>query len=319
MVSYIMKRILWMIPVALGITIIIFTIMYFTPGDPATVMLGSDATQAQIDQLHEELGLNQPYLVRLAKYTGDVFLHFDLGNSYLRKASVFQELSERIPRTIGLGLMCMLLQVVVGVSLGMIAAYNRNRAGDHISMFVALCGISIPEFWLALLMIMLFAVKLHWLPSFGIGGLKYYILPCISNAFGGIATQSRQTRSSMLEVISSDYITTARAKGLSESAIRFKHALPNSLITLITIIGTGFGHILGGTLVIETVFAIPGVGTYLINGVNNRDYPVVMGSVLLLGLYFSLIMLVVDIAYAFVDPRIKAQYAGKKRWKKYVK
>lgn len=178
-------------------------------------------------------------------------------------------------------------------------------------MFIALFGISLPNFWIALMLILLFSVKLGWLPPFGIGSIKYYILPCIANAFPGIATQARQTRSSMLEVIRSDYITTARAKGMSETQILLKHALPNALLPVITIIGNGMGMLLAGTVVIESIFSIPGIGMYLVGGINSRDYNIVQSSVIFLALAFTFIMLLVDLAYALIDPRIKAQFARK--------
>lgn len=167
-------------------------------------------------------------------------------------------------------------------------------------------------------MVVVFSVKLGWLPAFGVGGFKYYIMPCLANCLAGVATQARQTRSSMLEVIRSDYVTTAKAKGLSEREVLLKHALPNALIPIITIVGNGMGMMLGGTVVIENVFSIPGIGSYMTSAINSRDYPIVMGGVLLLGLIFSLIMLLVDVVYAFVDPRIKAQYEGKKRRKSHA-
>jgi len=185
-------------------------------------------------------------------------------------------------------------------------------------MFLALFGVSMPSFWMGLMLVLLFSLKLGWLPASGIGGIHYFILPAIANSFGGIATQARQTRSSMLEVIRSDYISTARGKGLSEAAVIYKHALPNALIPVITLAGTQFGMMLGGTLVIETVFSIPGVGSYMIGAVNNRDYPVVQGCVIFLAITFSLMMLIVDLLYAFVNPRIRAQYAGKKKRSKHV-
>lgn len=187
-------------------------------------------------------------------------------------------------------------------------------------MIIALAGVSIPGFWLAMMLVLFFSVKLGWLPPYGVGGLQYFILPCIANAFAGIASQARQTRSSMLEVIRSDYIVTARAKGLSERDILYKHALPNALIPIITVVGNGMGMMLGGTVVIESVFSIPGIGMYTTSAINNRDYPIVMGGVLFLGAVFSLIMLLVDIIYAYVDPRIKAQYEGQqKSWKRRKK
>ena len=185
-------------------------------------------------------------------------------------------------------------------------------------MFIAMFGISMPNFWIALMLVLLFSVKLGWLPPFGIGGLKFYILPCIANAFPGIATQARQMRSSMLEVIRSDYIITARAKGMSEFRILMKHALPNALLPIITIVGNGMGMLLAGTVVIEMIFGIPGIGWYLVGGIGNRDINVVQSSVIFLAIAFTLIMLLVDLAYAFIDPRVKARFAVHKRRKQHA-
>ena len=217
----------------------------------------------------------------------------------------------------GSGLL-ILWATVFGTPLGIIAATHRNGIADRIFMFIAMLGVSVPAFWLALMMVVVFSVKLGWLPAFGVGGFKYYIMPCLANCLAGVATQARQTRSSMLEVIRSDYVTTAKAKGLSEREVLLKHALPNALIPIITIVGNGMGMMLGGTVVIENVFSIPGIGSYMTSAINSRDYPIVMGVVLLLGLIFSLIMLLVDVVYAFVDPRIKAQYEGKKGRKSHA-
>ena len=312
---YILKRLLWMIPVMLGIAILIFSIMYICPGDPAASVLGTGATQVQIEAKREEMGLNEPYLVRLLDYLVDVFLHFDLGNSYMYGTPVIDGLLERMQYTVVIAGLCMLLQILIGTPLGIVAATHRNGWADRICMFVAMLGVSVPAFWLALMMVVLFSVRLGWLPAYGIGGIQYFIMPCLANCLAGIASQARQTRSSMLEVLRSDYITTARAKGLSNRDVLLKHALPNALIPIITIVGNGMGMMLGGTVVIENVFSIPGVGSYMTTAINSRDYPIVMGGVLMLGLIFSLIMLLVDIVYAFVDPRIKAQYEGKKRRK----
>lgn len=311
MVRYILRRLLLVIPVIISVAIIIFTIMYFAPGDPAVAILGSSATQADIEELREAMGLNKPYIVRLGCFLLDTFLHFDLGTSYVYKVPVTKELLNRLPRTLLIAVICIVVQALVGTPLGIMAALHHNKLGDRISMLLALIGVSIPPFWLALMLIIVFSVKLGWLPSYGIGSFKNYILPCIANCFAGIATQARQTRSSMLEVIRSDYIVTARAKGLSERDILYRHALPNALIPLITVLGNGFSVMLGGTLIIETVFSIPGIGTYMMSAINNRDYPVVQGSVIILAIATCLIMFVVDILYAFIDPRIKAQFEGK--------
>lgn len=317
MKNYIIKRLLWMIPVVLGVTVFIFTLMYFVPGDPALIILGSNATEKDLILKRTELGLDQSYIVRLGQYLNNIFLHFDFGKSYITNTSITHDLITRLPRTFMLAFFCMVISVGVGVPLGINAAVHQNGWGDRICMFLALIGVSMPAFWAALMLVLLFSLHLGWLPSSGIGGLQYYILPAISNSFGGIATQARQTRSSMLEVIRSDYITTARAKGLAEDKVIYKHALPNALIPVITLAGTSFGTMLGGTLVIETVFSIPGIGSYMIGAVNNRDYPVVQGSVIFLAIMFGLVMLLVDLLYAFVNPRIRAQYesAGKKRRK----
>lgn len=312
MAKYIGKRLLMMIPVVVGVAILIFTIMYFVPGDPAAIVLGSDATQAEIEVKREEMGLNRPYIVQLGEYLSNVFFRFDFGNSYMFNTSVSSELFARLPRTLLIGAICMLLQVAIGIPLGVTAAVHQNGLADRFCMFIALLGVSIPGFWLGLMLVLLFSLHLGWLPAYGIGGLQYYILPCIANAFPGIAAQSRQTRSSMLEVIRSDYVTTARSKGMSERSVIYRHALPNALIPVITVIGNGFGMMLAGTVVIESVFSIPGVGTYMTNAIAQRDYPVIEGSVIILAILFSLIMLAVDLIYAFVDPRIKAQYQGKK-------
>ena len=315
---YVLRRLLQMIPVVLGVTIVVFTVMYFIPGDPVKLMLGAEATPAQIAAVRERLGLNDPYLVRLGRFVGDIVLHFDFGESWVYHTPVTTELLHRLPRTLTIALICMLLQIFIGTPLGIIAAVNRNGWGDRLAMFIAMFGISMPNFWLALMLILFFSVKLGWLPPFGIGGLKCYILPCIANAFPGIATQARQTRSSMLEVIRSDYITTARAKGMSEFQILMKHALPNALLPVITIIGNGMGMLLAGTVVIEMIFGIPGIGWYLVGGIGNRDINVVQSSVIFLAIAFTLIMLLVDLAYAFIDPRVKARFAGQKRRKHHA-
>jgi ABC-type dipeptide/oligopeptide/nickel transport system permease component len=312
---YILKRLLWTVLVVLGVAILIFTIMYFIPGDPAKLIAGQEATPAMIEAKRAELGLDDPYVVRLGHFLGDVVLHFDFGESWRTHLPVTTELMTRLPRTLTITGICILLQILVGTPLGIIAAVKRNGWPDRLSMFGAMFGISMPNFWIASMLILLFAVKLGWLPAMGLGGIVYYILPCVSNAFPGIATQARQTRSSMLDVIRSDYITTARAKGMSEMRILYRHALPNAMLPVITIVGNGIAMMLAGTVVIEKIFSIPGVGMYLVDGISNRDYNVVQSSVIFLALALALIMLLVDLTYAFIDPRVKAQFAGKK-WRK---
>ena len=311
--KYIAKRILWLIPVIVGVTFLIFTIMFFIPGDPVAIMLGSSATQAEIEQAREMLGLNGSYLHRFWNYASGVFLRFDLGTSFQYGTSVTADMLTRFPRTFTLAVASMLISICVGVPLGVIAATHQNTVSDRASMIIAMFGVSMPSFWLAILLVLLFSMKLGLLPSYGIGGLKFYILPAIANSFGGIAGFARQTRSSVLECIRADYVTTARAKGVSEKKVLMGHILPNSMIPIITYAGTQFSGLLGGAIVIENVFTIPGIGTYMVQAINYRDYGAVQGSVIFSAITFSVVMLIVDVIYAYVDPRIKAQYEDKQR------
>ncbi len=316
MSRYIVRRILWMIPIILGVSLLVFTLMYFTPGDPARIILGQGATQVEIENLRASLGLDKGYFPRLIDFLTNTFIHFDLGASYITKASIANEIMVRLPQTIILATTCMLIGLFVGVPLGIISAVHQDSITDRISMSLALVGASTPNFWFALLLVVLFSVKLGWLPPMGIGGIEYYVLPTLAGCMGGIAIQARQSRSSMLEVIRADYVTTARAKGVSNMAVIFKHELPNALIPVITAAGNDFGGMIGGALIIEQIFSIPGMGAYLVNAVFNRDYPIVQAGAIFLAIVFSLIMLLVDLLFAFVDPRIKAQYEGKPLFKR---
>jgi ABC-type dipeptide/oligopeptide/nickel transport system permease component len=312
-IRYVVKRLLLMIPVLIGVAIIIFGIMNLVPGDPAEIILGTDATAETVAAKRAEMGLNDSFIVQLGRYMYNLFIRFDLGKSYITSTSVVSELLARFPRTLLLATLCILLRIVVGTILGVTAAVHQNGWADRLCMLIALIGTSVPGFWLALMLVLLFSLQLGWLPAYGVGGAKYFILPAFAGSLSGIALQARQTRSSMLEVIRSDFITTARMKGMRERAILYKHALPNGLIPLIMIIGEGFGLSLGGALIIENVFTIPGIGMLLSTAVTKRDYPIVQGAVVFLALAFGIVMLLVDLAFAFVDPRIKAQYEGKGR------
>ena len=314
---YILKRLLWMIPIVLGVAILVFSMMTVCPGDPAEIILGSTASQADLAAKRAQLGLDQPFLIRLGKYMSDVFLRFDLGTSWITGVSISASIPERMSRTMILAIVTLIIAFGLGIPLGITAATHQNKWQDSLSMVLALIGVAIPNFWLALLLIILFAIKLGWLPAMGIdAGLASYILPALSNCAGALANAARQTRSSMLDVIRADYITTARAKGVHERDVITKHALKNALIPIITQMGTTFGRLLGGAMVIETIFSLPGMGMYVINAVNNRDYPVVQGGAIVLAIAFSLAMLLIDLLYAAVDPRIKAQYASAKKAKK---
>ncbi len=305
---YILKRFLWFIPVIILIAITIFSLLYITPGDPAQQILGSNATSAQIAEQREVMGLDRPFIVQLLDYLKDLFLRFDLGTSYLKKTDVASAILTRLPYTLRIASFTCLIQLLIAIPLGNIAATHQNGFMDRFSIIMAMLGTSIPNFIFAILLIQLFSVQLHWLPSYGVANWTGYILPCFSGAVMGIAAMTRQTRSQMLEVISSDYCTTARAKGISEQRILVSHALPNALIPVITSAGQFFGMALGGTVIIESVFAIPGLGLYLVEAIAQRDYPVIRGSVVVLAILFSVVMLVVDLIYAYVDPRIKAGY-----------
>ena len=315
MSRYIYKRLLLMIPVVIMVAVLIFSIMYFTPGDPAIIILGPNASLEQLAAKRAELGIDQPYLVQLWNYLKNVFIRFDFGNSFINGRSVSSQIMERFPRTLMIAALSVLLSIVAGVPLGIVASVHQYTWKDNASMFAALIAASMPGFWIAQMMSLLFALKLGWLPATGVDSWKCYILPVVANAIGGIAAMARQTRSSMLEVIREDYITTARAKGQIERKVIYHHALRNALIPIVTCAGGAFGFQLGGALVVETVFSIPGLGKYMMDAINQRDYPSIRGTVIFLAIAFSIVMLVVDIMYAFIDPRIKGQYQSKKRGK----
>ena len=317
--KYILKRLLMLIPVVLGVSLLIFTLMYFVPGNLAQIMLGQSATQDQIVALEEQLGLNDPYIEQLGRFLSNTFLKFDLGKSYMTGVPVVEELLTRFPRTLKLAVGSTAIALLVGVPMGVIAAVNQNKPGDYITMAIALIGISMPNFWLALMLILLVSVKWNLLPASGLGSWQHWVLPCFSNALIGVSTQARQARSSMLDVIKSDYIIMARSKGLPEKKVIWGHALPNALIPIVTIAGGVFGNMLAGSLITESVFSIPGIGYYLTSAVNNRDYTVVQSCVVVLSIIFSLVILLTDILLAAIDPRIKAQFsnsASKKKMKK---
>ncbi len=309
---YIVNRLLWLIVIMLCVAVIIFTILWFVPGDPAQIILGTGATNEDIQRLREQLGLNEPYLVQLTTFLSDTFLHLDFGESYVYGIPVIQEFATRLPRTLGLGLISMLLNIIIGIPLGVNAAIHRNTIWDQGVLVLAMVFISVPQFYLGLLMVILFSVNLGWLPPFGISGdyptWTYWVMPVLANSLSGLAMNARQTRSAALETIRADFVTTARAKGLPENTVIYKHMLPNALIPVINALGMQLSMVVGGTVVIENVFSFPGIGQYLLTGVNSRDYPVIRGSVMILALFSAVVTLLVDLVYAFIDPRIKAQY-----------
>lgn len=308
MVKYIVKRFIALIPVLLGVTLIIFTLLYFTPGDPALIMLSDEAaTPEAIAQIHEELGLDDPFWVRYGNYVLDL-LRGDLGVSYLNKRPVAEMLLERLPRTMTLACASAALATVLGITFGVIAAVKHNSIFDNLCMIFALGGVSMPHFWQGLLLMLLFSVNLGWLPATGYGTWKHIILPAVTVGTSSAGIIARMTRSSMLEVINADYINTARAKGQKELVVIIRHGLRNALIPVITTAGLQFGSMLGGALLTETVFAMPGLGKLMVDSVSGRDYTVVQGGVLVIAIMFSLVNLLVDILYAYTDPRVKSSY-----------
>ena len=306
MAKYILKRLLCLIPVIFGIALLIFYIMDQAPADPAAIILGDAATEESIAQLREELGLNDPFFVRFFRYIFDA-LQGDFGRSYLTNVRVVDEIAVRFPVTLKLAVFGILLSLLIGIPVGIVSAVRQYTFLDYSSMLFTLVLTSMPGFWLGMLMLLLFSLKLGWFPSTGAEGFISFILPTITVSSRSMANIARMTRATMLEVLSQDYIRTARAKGAPERRVIFKHSLKNALIPVITVAGTNFGSLMGGAVLIETVFSMPGLGTLLVTAVRSQNIPVVMGCVLVIAVCFSLINLVVDLLYTFLDPRLKSQ------------
>lgn len=310
MIKFILKRLLAMIPVLLGVSLIVFFILDLAPGDPAKSILGEQARPEDIAKLHDELGLDDPFFIRYGRYMFGL-LRGDLGMSYKTKGPVVVEIFSRLPNTFILTTVAIVLVILLGIPLGVIAAVRQNTLFDGLSMFFSLLGLSMPAFWLGLLLILLFSVKLRWLPISGAeNGIRSLVLPSITLALANMAVVSRTTRSSMLETIRQDYIRTVRAKGLPERDVITEHALRNSLIPTTTVIGLQFGALLGGSVITETVFGWPGIGRYIVQSIQGRDIPAVMGCTMIFAIGFAIVNLLVDLIYGLIDPRIKAQYKG---------
>lgn len=306
MIKYIFKRILFLIPVLIGVSFIVFTLLYLTPGDPAKMMLGEQADAQAIETLREDLGLNDPFLVQYGNYLFKIVTKGDLGTSYSTNRPVLTEILEVFPNTLKLATAATVIAIVFGILFGIISAVKQYSILDSFITVLALLGISMPMFWIGLLMILLFSVKLGWLPPSGLNSWQALIMPAIALGAQSIAVLTRMTRSSMLEVIRQDYVRMVRAKGQSEKSIIFGHAFKNALIPIITIVGLQFGYLLGGAIITESVFSIPGLGRLMIDSIKNRNFPVVQGSVLFIAVTFSLVNLIVDLLYSIVDPRIRA-------------
>jgi peptide/nickel transport system permease protein len=307
---YIGRRFLMMIPVVLGVSFIIFTIMHFIPGDPASNILGAGATPEAVAQLNEQLGFNQPFLVRYVKYITDAVLRFDFGNSYQNRLAVVGEIAKRVPVSATLSCGAIVVSLVIGIPLGVLSADKQYSLWDKIPTGIALFVAATPAFIIGMLLMLVFSLRLDWLPVSGVTyGWKSYVLPVISLGLPYGARQLRFTRSSMLETIRQDYVRTAKAKGASPRIVIWRHAMRNALMPVITIAGTSFGAMLGGAIAIESLFGLPGLGSYISNGIKFKDVPAVLGGIIVYAILFSVIILLVDISYAFVDPRIKARYA----------
>ena len=305
--KYIFKRLLLLIPVLLGVSFLVFSIMSFTPGDPAQLILGESAPKAQVLALREEMGLNDPFIMQYGRFVLNA-VQGDFGRSYTSGREVFGEIFQRFPNTLILAIIGVIIAILIGIPVGIISATKQYSVMDSVSMIAALLGVAMPNFWLGLMLILFFSVGLGWLPSGGFGGWGSLILPSITLGTGAAAIITRMTRSSMLEVIRQDYIRTARAKGVTEKKVINKHALKNALIPVITVVGLQFGYLLGGAVLTETVYSWPGVGRMMVEAIRSKDTPVVLAAVLFLATTFSIVNLFVDILYGFVEPRVKSQY-----------
>ncbi|KEO80125.1 MULTISPECIES: ABC transporter permease [Paenibacillus] len=332
--SYIVKRLAILIPVLLGMTLIVFSIIHAIPGDPAETILGDKATEQSKQALREQLGLDKPWLQQYGTYLGEL-AQGDLGDSIRTRQPIAREMVPYLAATLELTVASMFFAVVVGMNAGIVSAWKRNSWFDYVSMVIALVGVSMPIFWLGLMEQWIFANKLHWLPSIGrmnsrdpveavthlavidafIGGrmdqvwtvIKHLILPSIALGTIPMAVIARITRSSMLEVMDADYIRTARAKGLASFQVVYKHALKNAAIPVLTVIGLQTGSLLGGAVLTETIFAWPGIGRYIFEAISSRDYPVIQSGILIIAFLFVIINLIVDLLYAVLDRRIRYQ------------
>lgn len=309
MYRYVVRRLLLMIPVVLGVSFIIFTIMHFIPGDPASNILGVGATPEAVAQLNEQLGYNRPFLVRYINYISQAAFRWDLGVSYQNKLLVGGEIAKRLPVSATLSFGAIVVSLLIGVPLGVLSAYKQYSLWDKIPTGIALFVAAMPAFIIGMLLMLVFSLRLGWLPVSGVlYGWKSYVLPVISLGLPYGARQLRFTRSSMLETIRQDYVRTAKAKGASPKIVIWRHAMKNALMPVITVAGTSFGAMLGGAIATESLFGLPGLGTYISDGIKLKDVPAVMGGIIIYAVLFSLIILLVDLSYAFVDPRIKSRY-----------
>ena len=312
MIRYILKRLLFMIPVILALTFVVFGIMHLTPGDPTAIILGNEFSEEASAQLKADLGLDKPFFVQYVNYVIKL-VQGDFGISYITRAPVGEQLLARFPNTFAVVMAAMVVCVGLGIPIGILSATKPNSIFSNLTMIFGLLGVSMPIFWLGLLLILAFSVNLGWLPPSGLdNGFASLILPAITLGTNYMANTMRTTRSSMLESIRQDYIRTAQAKGVSEGSVIRKHALPNALMPTITVVGMNIGALLGGVVLCETVFSIPGTGRLLVESINKRDAPCVLGCLVLMAVCVAVSNLLVDLLYAYIDPRIKEQYKSGK-------
>jgi ABC-type dipeptide/oligopeptide/nickel transport system permease component len=303
MLSFILRRLLLAIPTLFGVLVVVFLLLYVAPGDPVQEMVGERADPETVARLRAELRLDDPLHTQFIHYTGGV-LKGDLGRSYITRRPIRQDIAERFPKTLQLAGAAMLLASIVGITIGILSARVPGGWFDRISLGVAYLGISFPVYWVGLILILVFAVMLRWLPPSGYGGIEYLILPALALGSRSIAFLARVTRSAMLDVLGSDFVRTARAKGQSERLVITRHALRNALIPIITVLGLDFGYYLTGSILTETIFSWPGLGRYVVNAIARRDLPAIQGSVLFLSVVFVMVNLLTDLAYAKADPRV---------------
>ncbi|MGI9043803.1 MAG: ABC transporter permease [Gemmatimonadaceae bacterium] len=303
MFAFIVRRLILAIPTLFGVMIVVFLLLYVAPGDPVQDMVGERADAETIARLRKDLNLDEPVAKQFVLYAGGV-LRGDLGNSYITQRPIAQDIRERFPKTLLLAGSAMLLASVLGITIGVLSARNPGGWFDRLGLGLAYLGISFPVYWVGLILILVFAVNLKWLPPSGYGGIEYLILPALALGSRSIAFLARVTRSSMLEVLGGDFVRTARAKGLRERVVIGRHALRNALIPIITVLGLDFGYYLTGSILTETIFSWPGIGRYVVNAIARRDLPAINGTVLFRSMVFVMVNLITDLAYAKADPRV---------------
>ena len=308
MLQYILRRILLLIPILLGVSVIVFGIMYLTPGDPAILMLGENAPEAELEAIRERFGFNEPPHVQYGLWVSRV-VQGDLGRSIRSGRPVTSEVAARLPATAELAILATLLAIAVGVPLGVVSALRPNTPVDHVATVMAFGGLAMPVFWQGLMMILIFSVWVNWLPPSGrLDHWTYYVMPTITLGTSAIAAITRMTRSTMLETLSQDYVRTARSKGVSPRSITYKHALRNALIPVVTVIGLQFGALLSGAVITETIFSWPGIGRLAVDAIRSKDFPVVQGVVMVFAVLYAVVNLFTDVLYVYLDPRLKARY-----------